>query len=605
MRFVVRFFAVIGVLAVIVVGGLAWGLYSLVDGVSGRDRPQADRMVLRVDVRTGIEDVAPADPLLRRFGGADSTLWETVAAIDAAAEDGRVEALFIELGGDTLSMATAQELHAAVTRFRDSGKPTVAYAASFGEGGSSNAAYLLATAFDEIVTLPIGLVSTIGFKAEVPLAAQALDDLGIDPLFARRGAYKSFPETFTERTLTAPHREMLDAIVSDLTAQLTARVAADRGIDSAVMRRLIDRSPLTAPAALEVGLIDRIANRTEVIRELAGGVPGDAGAVLVAPADYPHAAASGTGAGGDTARIALIHATGSIVQGESAPFPGFGSPVMGADTVTSHLDRATLDDSIAAIVLRIDSGGGSAVASDLIGAAVARATSAGKPVVVSMGSAAASGGYWIAAPATEVVAQGATLTGSIGVFAGKFETSDLWADLGVRWDIVQEGLQAEMWSSHAPFDPEAQARLDAFLDRIYLAFLEHVAAARALQVEQVRSVAEGRVWTGAQALERGLVDRVGGYREAEAAARAALGLAADAPSRLVIYPEARSVWSGIDEFGGMIRLAGALLSGAALEQAVDAALDRTLGPAGPAVRDGALPGLLSVPVDRFPGAATR
>ncbi len=530
-RFIVGVFALIGLLAVLLMAGVAAVTYNYLR-FGGLEPAAPDSIVLRLDLRQGPPDRPPADPLFRRFDGGPVTLRELVDAVDRAAGDPRVAGMVGIFGGDAFGLATAQELRDAVRRFRDGGKFALAYADSLGEAGPGNTSYYLASSFDEVWLMPLGSVGLTGIRAEVPFAREALDEFGLTPEFDRRGAYKSFPEMLTEERFTPTNREMTESLVGDLFNQLVAGIAEARGRSPAEVRALIDGAPYTAEEALAAGLVDRLAQRPDLRAEIESRA-GEAAETLDA-ADY--LAVAPAAAAEDPARFALIYATGTITLGRGDDDPLFGGRLMSADTVSDAIEQAIDDPDIAAIVVRIDSGGGSAVASEVIGETVRRATAEDKPLIVSMGGAAASGGYWIAAGAREIVAQPATLTGSIGVFAGKVVTDGMWQDLGVNWQGVQRGRNADLWSATTPYSADGGARLGAMLDAIYGGFLDRVADGRGLDRADVEAVAQGRVWTGDQALSLGLVDRLGGLDVALRAAREAAGLSEDAAVELTVLP---------------------------------------------------------------------
>ncbi|MEO3433711.1 signal peptide peptidase SppA [Inquilinus sp. CAU 1745] len=535
-RFIVGLFAVIGFLVVLLIGMGAAGIWVW---VSRPDAAYENRWIaLTVDFRQTLSEGPGAGPLAQILGDEAMTLRDTVRAIDKAAADPEVELLVAHFGGDAFGMAAAQEIRDAVTRFRAAGKPAVAYADAFGEFGPGNISYYAATAFDTIWLREVGGVGLTGIAAEVPFAREGLDDLGFDAQFARRGIYKSFPESLTESGFTPPHREMIESLTGDLQAQLVAGIAEGRDRPVASVRDLIDRGPFTAREALEAGLIDGLASGEALAEEIFDrhGVSLTTPRVSLSdyarwPVEIPE----------DAPTIALIEAEGLIVEGEGATDPLLGLAVMGADTIARAIDGAAASPAVEAIVLRIDSGGGSAVASDIIGQAIRRAGENGKPVVVSMGNAAASGGYWVAAPADLIIAQPATLTGSIGVFAGKIVTEEFWESWGVNWEAVPQAQNALMWSSGRRYSPSEVERLNAFLDATYAAFIERVATGRDLDPTAVEAIAGGRVWTGAQALELGLVDRLGGLNEAFAAARELIDAEPDVPLEVRVMPEPPSL----------------------------------------------------------------
>ena len=325
---------------------------------------------------------------------------------------------------------------------------------------------------------------------------------------------------------------MLKSLADSLDRQIRSGIEAGRALEPALVARLIDEGPYLALEAQQAGLVDRLSYWDEVVEQ--AEQQAGPGSELLALADYGEAAAA---APDDAPVIALIRGVGQIARGDSDYGPT-GGWVMGGDTVAGALAAAIDDPEVEAILFRIDSGGGSAVASETIGHEVRRAVAQGKPVIVSMGDVAASGGYWIAMDATRIVAGAGTLTGSIGVFAGKPVLTELWQELGVSWGRVQRGANADMWSTQSDYDARARERLQAFLDQTYAAFVAGVARGRRLPEEAVRKAAEGRVWTGAQAQELGLVDDLGGFAEALEVAREAIGVARERPVELRAFPPA-------------------------------------------------------------------
>jgi protease-4 len=572
-RALVTLFAVIGLLTVLLVTGLAWQIGRIFEAPA---LAVPETVVLELDLTQPLPEGPPAAGFAP-FQPRPTTVRETVAAIDLAAADDRVAALRAELAGDVFGLAAAQEIRAAVERFREAGKPAIAYAESYGAFGNGTASYYLASAFDEIWMRPIGSVGATGIYMEMPFANALLTDLGLEPEFVREGEYKTFPELFTETGFTEPHREMLESISDSLYGQVVAGIAAGRGLDEAEVVGLIDRAPLLAEDAREAGLVDRLDTRDALDEAIGERFGEDAGGL--SPQDYLRAASPPAG----EARIALIFGIGTIVLEDGGQVPGLGQELMGAYRIAETIDDAVANRDVDAIVLRIDSGGGSAVASAVIGDAVRRAMDAGTPVVVSMAGAAASGGYWLSAPATAIVAQPATLTGSIGVFAGAVDSRALWQEVGVNWGAVQRGGNAELASAVRGFSEDGRARVESFVDALYARFVAVVAEGRSMDPAAVREIARGRVWTGAQAAERGLVDRLGGLEEAFAEARLALDLREGAPLDVVALPEPPSPLEQLRR----------LLSMPAGEAAMAAALERLH----PAVRE--LVVLAESPEDRL------
>lgn len=461
------------------------------------------------------------------------TVRDVVEALRHAADDDRVVGLVGRVGGPVGGLATVQELADAVRTFTASGKPSVAHAESFVESGNGTLSYLLASAFGEIHLQSSGDLTLLGVVSEVTFLRGALDKAGIEPQFAHRHEYKNAADVLTERGFTPAHREALQAVVDSWAGQIVGAIAQARGLDPGAVRDALDAAPLSAADARERGIIDRIAYRDETLDDVRARVGSDA-----EPLPLSQYLSSGRARQRWHARrapvVALIQAHGTILGGRrDGPLSGGN---VGSDTLTAALRRAAQDDDIAAVLLHVDSPGGTVAASDAIRRAVQRTRAAGTPVVAWMGDVAASGGYYIAMAADRIVAQPGTLTGSIGVVAGKAVTTELRDKLGVETEAVAQGANARFFSSARGFSEHERERLDALLDRVYDDFTAKVANDRGLSRERVDEVARGRIWTGAQAHELGLVDALGGHAVAQDAVRSLLGLPTDAPLRLRPYP---------------------------------------------------------------------
>lgn len=466
------------------------------------------------------------------------TLREVLDGLAWAAGDDRVVGLLARVGGAPGGLATVQELAGAVRRFAATGRPCIAHSEAFGEAGNGTLAYLLATAFGEVHLQPSGELALLGVAGEVTFLRGALDKLGLEPQLEHRHEYKNASDVLTRREFTPAHREALDGLVDDWAAQVVRAIAAARGLDEQAVRAAIDAAPLLASDALDRGLVDRLAYLDESLADLRSRVGVDA--ELQPLADHHGAAAARqrwrTRHG---PKVALVEATGAItVRGGGGPLSG---PSVTSDRLCADLRSAAADDEIAAVVLRVDSPGGSAVASDAIRREVIRTREAGTPVVAWMGDVAGSGGYYIAMAADAIVAQPGTLTGSIGVIGGKAVSTGLERKLGVHTDAVTRGAHARYYSGTTDFSDSERARLAAQLDFVYDDFTGKVAHDRQLPLPQVLDVAKGRVWTGAQARARGLVDHLGGFDAALGAVRAALDLASDAPLRVHRHPPTPSL----------------------------------------------------------------
>jgi len=542
----VGFFLIAAVVAAIL-------LVPRLDGLEPQVAEVPEQAVLVLDLSEGLIEQRPDNPLARASLGGALVLREAVDALAAAGRDERVKALVIRAGWGDPGLAQMQELRAAVAGFRAGGKPVIAFAETFGEAGDGTLHYFLASAAGEIWMQPSGDLGITGFALQQPFLNPLLQDIGARPQVAQREEYKGAMSFLTEDSMPAPQRENLQRYLDSAIMQIATGIAEARNLEAGAVRDLIDRAPYRGAQAVQLGLVDRLGYWDEV----EAAVNAAAGAQL---ADWlPLGAYYDTlPAPDDSAPVfALVHGQGPIILAESEDDPLFGRVTMGAVDVAEALSAAIDDPEVEAIVFRVDSPGGSYVGSDTIWREVTRARELGKPVVISMGNLAASGGYFVAAPADRIVAQPGTLTGSIGVISGKVSLRELWADLGVNWDGVQAGRRAAMWSPNAPFSSDEWAWLQQTLDDTYADFTGKVAEGRNLTPEQVLAVAKGQIWSGADAKEAGLVDALGGYRTAVNLAKDAAGLAADEAVRLRPFPAERDPFAALleDIFGGSIRSA--------------------------------------------------
>jgi len=553
-RLIVGFFAVIGFVTVLLVAGVTL----LVGGLKPSVTPLPGSILLSVDLTRELPERASEEPLLRLLVGGRLTLRNFLDAIEAAGDDPRVKGLLARVGSDENGLAKVQEVRDAIAAFRSKGKFALVFADSFGEFGPGTRPYYLATAFDEVWLQPMGNVGLTGLYAESPFLKGTLDLLGIVPEFDHREEYKTAMNLLTETKMTPAHREEVEALLASVAGQIVRGIAQGRKLSEAAVRGLIDRGPLLGEEAVEAKLVDRLGYRDEVpahARARAGS-----GAEVVSLTSYLDRAGHPHREG---ATIALIYGSGLVVRsGDGAANPVTGSNVMAATEMTRAFRAAVRDSAVRAILFRIDSPGGSAVASESIWREVVFARERGKPVIVSMGDVAGSGGYYAAAAADKIVAEPATLTGSIGVLAGKLVVADLLKKIGVSTDAAQIGTNAAMFSSTADFTARAHDRLEAFLDEIYKGFKDHVATGRHMTQEAVEAVAKGRVWSGEDAKARGLVDELGGYAVALRLAKEAAKLPPDAPITLTVFPREETLPELIyNRLSGKEREDGSLSSG--------------------------------------------
>jgi protease-4 len=497
-------------------------------------------LILELDLTEGIAEGPPQDALAALLTIRRMRLPDLLDGLRRAAGDDRVRALVVKVGGSRIGLAKVQELRAAIAEFRQSGKLTVAWAESFGDFVRGNLPYYLASGFDRIYLQPSGTLGLTGVAVEQVFLRGALDKLGIGFESAKRHEYKSAADQLTETGFTDPAREAAARLAESVTEQLAVAIAEGRRLSVEQVRELLARGPFLAPAALAEGLVDGLYYRDEVYDQLRKEAGLDATLLYLhryqrmhSISDLPRRLQEDLPIGQRDRFVAVIYAHGAIRQGRSGRGPFGGG--MGSDTVAAALRAAGSDERAKAIVLRVNSPGGSYTASDVIWREVVRIRAAGKPVVVSMGDVAASGGYFISAPADVIVAQPGTITGSIGVIMGKPVLRDMFGRAGVSTDAITDGAaNAMIFSSSRPFSDAEWARIDEWLDAVYADFTEKVASGRRLSAERVHELARGRVWTGADAVANGLADETGGMREAVGIARKRAGLAADAPVR--VYP---------------------------------------------------------------------
>jgi protease IV len=507
----------------------------LTEQISRLRQRQTGPLILELDLTDGIAEGPVADPVSAFMSRRKLRLSDVLEGLRRARQDDRVRALVVKVGGSRIGLARVQELREAISTFRETGKLTVAWSESFGEFTGGNVPYYLATAFDRIYLQPSGALGLTGVAVEQVFLHDALAKLGVGFESGKRYEYKSAADNLTERGFTGPTREAAERLAVSIAEQITSAIAERRGKTAEQARALLDRGPFLAEDALAEGLVDVLGYRDEVYAEVRKEAGADATLQYVGRYQRAHALTQKARKLPNPREhfVAVIHASGPIRQGRSGRSP-LGGNSIGSDTVAAALRSATADDRVRAVLLRVNSPGGSAVASDTIWREVVRTRAAGKPVVVSMGDVAASGGYYIAMAADVIVAQPGTLTGSIGVIMGKPVLKDAFERAGVTTDSVSVGRGANMFAPAHPFSADDWQRINAWLDAIYRDFTQKVASGRRMTPEQVHEIARGRVWTGADAAQNGLVDELGGMAAAAEIARRRAGLPARAPLRT--YP---------------------------------------------------------------------
>jgi len=496
-------------------------------------------------IRPGGEllDVRPDDIVGQIVGRDVTTLRGLVEGLRKAKRDPRIAAVMLR--PSTLDLpfwGKVQELRDALSDFRQSGKPVIAY---LEYGGDRE--YYLASAADQVFLLPTSPLDLTGIASYEIFLRGALDKIGAYPDFLQIGPYKTAANQLTQRGFTAAHREMLESLNRDLYEQLVHGIADARRKSVDDVRALLDEGPFAPEAAARAGLVDGLAyfdqldDRVAVLKSQAGREK------VIEASLYQRVSPEDAGIR-PTARVAVLHASGIITSGKSAYDPVNG-PVVGSETFVEQIQRIREDDSIRAVVLRIDSPGGSSIASDVIWRElmITRDGNPSRPLIVSMSDLAASGGYYIAMPAHAIVAQPGTLTGSIGIYGGKVALGGTMEKLGVATGTVQSGRNADMYSPFAPFTPEQRDRLMDYMKVFYDGFVQKAAASRRTTPERIDAVAQGRVWTGQQARQHGLVDALGGLDAAVALAKQRAGIPSEEDVELVVYPPRRTVYEALTE----------------------------------------------------------
>lgn len=527
------------ILALVVVGFLM--LAVLFSMFREQEPAVADHSVLVLKVGGALPDYAIDDPVARMFGAQTNSLTALLTQLRKAKVDKRVDAVLLDIDFVGTGWAKADEIRDAVADFRTSGKPVYAYM----EYGADKELYV-ATAADRVYVAPIGDLFINGLAAQAMFFRGSLDKLGVYPDFYQIGKYKNAPDAYTRKEMSEPHKEVVNAVLDDHFNRYVSNLARDRKKSPEDVVALINRAPVRARDAVDAGLIDGALYREQVEGELKKrlGYKEDEKLKTIAAFDYRRVSPESLGLN-EGERVAVIYASGIINSGQSDDGSFGGEQMAGSDTLVKAINDARDDKSIKAIVLRVDSPGGGSYPSDMIWQAVEKAKEK-KPVVASMSDLAASGGYYISMNANRIVAQPSTITGSIGVFAGKPVIKGFYDWIGVSTEYVLRGENAGMFRETEKFTDKERERFESLVKSFYYDdFLPKVAKGRGKDVEYVDSVAQGRVWTGAQAKERGLVDEFGGLDRAVEVAKELAGIPADKGVRRVIFPAPRTFFERV------------------------------------------------------------
>jgi protease-4 len=491
--------------------------------------------ILAIELDGLVVERAPPDLFRAEFEGAKVELIDLILALDRAADDERIAGVFLRIGAPGYGWAKAEEMRSRLARFRESGKFVYAFTTATDELG-----YYVALAADSIYLLPDAGMALNGFRFQAPFVRPMLGKLGLDPQVEAIGAYKTAADMFRRESMSDEHREVAESILAERYDRFVDTVVETRGVDRQRFVDAMDGGVYLARDLSALGLIDGERYEADVRKTALARATG-VGSVdaktrvekhFVGLDEYmttlpgPRGRVAGT--------IGLVYAVGAITGGESEFDPVFGR-TMGAKSTIKMLREVSRDNDLDAVVIRVDSPGGDALASEEIWAAIEDVNER-VPIIVSMSDVAGSGGYLISAGADEIVAEPSTITGSIGVFGVLFNAEQTWDKLGIEWETVRTNPGAEFPTTTRSLTEAERQTFRTLIEDVYRSFVQRVANGRELPVPEVDAVAQGRVWTGTQAEQRGLVDRVGGLETALVAAKEAAGIAPDASVRLHIYP---------------------------------------------------------------------
>lgn len=493
-----------------------------------------EQAILTVDFNENYQELR-SDDLLSEFSDLPaSSFYDLNRAINLAARDKKVKALIGKVSLSELGLAQIDDLRASIKAFRSAGKKAYLYSTGFGSFGRGTKEYYLATAFDEIWMQPNTEVGITGVGIEVPFARGLLDKLGVFPEFYARHEYKNAMASLQNRAFSPQYRSEMTKLGGGIFEKIVFEIADERGIKPEEVKKAINMAPLAAEEALDKKLIDKIGYKSDLLKLVIEETQGE----TIDALDYMLNRGQKQK---KSPRIAMVVVEGMIAEGKSGANLLDGGKIVGADTIAAQLDEAAQDKNVKALVLRINSAGGSYTASNEIWYAINRLKSEKKlPVVVSMGDYAASGGYFVALAGDYIIAEPLSVTGSIGVLGGKMVLSELWKKLDVNWGELKFGKNAGILSINHQFSPEEKKIFNRSLDRVYKDFVEKTATARGINPNEMERIARGRIWLGKDALKNGLVDALGGLNEAFAKAAELGGLNPATPFEVVYYPKSKT-----------------------------------------------------------------
>ncbi len=528
------------VLILVVIVGLALAVTFWTYWTLSRSPSVAQHTIVEISLGGMVYELPPDNPLFQLFEPNKLTLYDLWELLELASDDDRVSSIYLEVQPLALSWAQIEELRDGMHKFRAAGKKIHAFL-SLDMAGENE--FYLASAADTISINPDAGLLLNGLAAEVQFYKRSLQKLGIKPEFIQFKEFKS-PEIYDRESMSAPIRSMLESILAEMETRFVQSVAADRKIEESALETILEVGIISAGVAVENGLVDRAGYRHEVLDQLAEEAGLDKYKDM-GGSDYLSAARSRQPSGGTP--VALIGGTGVITSGKSDSF----SQTLGGSSMAGVLRDVRKSGKYEAVLFRVDSPGGSAVGSDMVWREVELLEEAGIPVIVSMSGVAGSGGYYIAMGASKIISQPSTITGSIGVIFGKFDLGGLYDWLGISVDRVKTSPNADLFSLSTSLTSEQRDKVIAWMQEIYDVFVSKAAKGRDMEFAELEKMARGRIYTGEQAREIGLVDDIGGFPKALEHIRESLELVDDAPINLVRLPKPKSFWETLSELGAV------------------------------------------------------
>lgn len=502
--------------------------------------------VLTFNVRGPLSESRSSTNLSTFLSRTSFSLRDLIKALDQASRDPRVKGVLFRVDHAHLGIAQIQEIHGALRRLRAQGKFTLVHADTFGEMAPGTLPYYLASGFDEVALQPFGSFNFVGLGTDLPFVRGFLDEVRIVPRFDRRAEYKSLLETYTEEEISEANREATQGLLDALMTQIRHDIARERDLKNSEIDQILEEAPLyDAQQAKTLGFVDQVAYLDEFeayALEKAGQ-----GATFLRLAKYKAAMARAQDREASTkteppSKVGVIYGVGNISRTHTKQeSPLMGGRLFGTEEMTEAFRQVLRDESVKALVVRVNTPGGSPTGSETIWRLIRQVRDRGIPVVVSMSDMAASGGYWLATAANKIVAHPGTITGSIGVTGGKMVLAGFWERLGIGWTALQSGTNAQAMSPHHDFTEAQWRQIQHWLDFTYETFMRKVVEGRGLPPEHVAEIAKGRVWSGAEAFQFGLVDALGGMEEAVALAKELAHIKPDARVELAEFPRSKSM----------------------------------------------------------------